>query len=84
MGREALQALDIPVIFADNKEEFIQLNASNVQSKLPREEALQVKYLEMKWIELNIANRKRKAEDDDASEVERPRVNVIKSLANPP
>ena len=43
VGRGALQALDIPVIFADNKEEFIQLNASNVQSKLPRKEALQVK-----------------------------------------
>eukprot|EP00092_Neocalanus_flemingeri_P020663 GFUD01022390.1.p1 GENE.GFUD01022390.1~~GFUD01022390.1.p1 ORF type:complete len:789 (+),score=259.32 GFUD01022390.1:43-2409(+) len=83
VGRGALQGLDIAVILADSKEEFLKVNLLTVQRKLPGEKALQAKYLEMKWNELTAVMSK-KEEDDQSRPVKRPKINIIKNLTNNP
>eukprot|EP00092_Neocalanus_flemingeri_P061362 GFUD01073754.1.p1 GENE.GFUD01073754.1~~GFUD01073754.1.p1 ORF type:complete len:223 (+),score=69.31 GFUD01073754.1:26-670(+) len=52
-----------------------------MQSKLPGEETLQAKYLEMKWKELTDVMRK-KGGNDESRPVKRPKINVVKNLTN--
>jgi len=83
-GRGTWQGLDIVVIFAESKEEFFKVNLASVASKLPGEETLQAKYLEMKWYELMVAKKNEEEEGDKLGQVKRPRINVVKNLSNHP
>ena len=82
VGRGTWQGLDIVVIFAESKEEFFKVNLASVASKLPGEETLQAKYLEMKWDELLVAMKNDKEKDDQLVQVKRPRINVVQNLSN--
>jgi len=85
ISQPALQGLDIALIIAEKKEEFFKVNVDTMQSKLPGKEALQVKYLEMKWEELGEVVKKRNADENvDETQAKRPRVNLIKHLTSHP
>jgi len=51
---------DVAVVQADTLDEFLELNAIGVQLILPDNEALQQKYLTMKWSELGKAHNEKK------------------------